>query len=287
MRGGVSGCRQPRRRLERGVAATELIRSPLVARTEHTPAVLLRTIAYGESDRIVTLLTESRGKLALLARGARKSHKRFQGALEPYALIEAEIAVGTGQLGRLAQARLVRAFPGVLADLERMSLAAAALELVREALPEREPDPRFLPFLTRLFELAETLPPGDALRVAFALRLLALIGLAPNLDACGRCGRRAPEGKAALFDPGLGAIVCRACGGGPVKLLGPLRSRMGAAMTRRWDALASSDWPASELDVARDAVDELLAQHVSHRLNGRSLVAQVREVRNAYRSVPK
>ncbi len=254
-----------------------------MARTEHTAAVVLRSLVYGESDRIVTLLTESRGKLALLARGARKSQKRFQGSLEPYALIEAEIAVGAGQLGRLAQARVVRAFPGVLADLERMSLAAAALELVREALPEREPEVRALPLVTRLFELVVALPPGDALRVAFALRLLAVIGLAPNLEACGRCGRPAPPGKAALFDPALAAIVCRACGGGPVKLGGPLRERMGDALTRRWAELAAAEWPSPELTTARDAVDELLAHHVSHRLSGRDLVAQVREVGNAYR----
>src|SRR5690606_35881161 len=94
-----------------------------VARTEHTPAVVLRSIAYGEADRIVTLLTESRGKVALMARGARKSARRLAGALEPYAIVEAEIAMGSGDLGRLAQARVLRAFPGVLADLERMSVA--------------------------------------------------------------------------------------------------------------------------------------------------------------------
>lgn len=252
-----------------------------MARTEHTAAVVLRSLVYGESDRIVTLLTESRGKIALLARGARKSQRRFSGSLEPYALIEAEIAVGTGQLGRLAQARVVRAFPGLLADLERMSVVAAALELVREALPDREPDERLLPLVVRLFELAEARSPSDALRVAFALRLLAVLGLAPNLEACGRCGRRAPEGKAALFDPALGAIVCRACGGAAVKLSGALRERMSLALTRRWDELAS-EWP--DVAMARDAIDDLLAHHVSHRLSGADLVAQVREVGKAYAS---
>lgn len=251
-----------------------------MSRTEHTAAVVLRSVVYGESDRIVTLLTDARGKISLIARGARKSQKRFAGALEPYALIEAEIAVGRGDLGRLVEARVVRAFPGVLADLERMSIAAAGLELVREAMPDREPDARILPAVIRFFELVETSPPVDELRVAFAMRLLALIGLAPNLEACGRCGRAAPDGKAALFDPALAALVCRACGGGPIKLAGGTRERLRGATTRAWDALATSEWP--DITIARSTVDELLSRHLSHRLAGGELVAQVREVRNTY-----
>ena len=250
-----------------------------MARTEHTPAVMLRSIAYGEADRIVTLLTESRGKVSLIARGARKSARRFAGALEPYALIEAEIAMGSGDLGRLAQARVMRAFPGVLADLERMSVAAAGLELVREAIPEREPEARLLPTIERFFELASERA-TDELRVAFALRVLALVGLGPNLAACGRCSRGAPPGKAGLFDPALGALVCRACGGGPIKLSGALRAHMIRSATRAWDEEACARW--DEDRAARGALDELLARHLSHRLRGADLVAQVREVRQVY-----
>lgn len=250
-----------------------------MARTEHTPAVVLRSIAYGEADRIVTLLTESRGKVALMARGARKSARRFAGALEPYAIVEAEIAMGSGDLGRLAQARVLRAFPGVLADLERMSVAAAGLELVREAVPDREPEGRLLPTIERFFELVAQAA-SDELRVAFALRVLALVGLGPNLEGCGRCGRRAPEGKAALFDPALGAIVCRACGGAPIKLPGTLRAHLQRCATRAWDEEASGSWDPER--TARGALDELLARHLSHRLRGAELVAQVREVRQAY-----
>ncbi len=252
-----------------------------MARTEHTPAVLLRSVVYGEADRIVTLLTERHGKVSLVARGARKSARRFAGALEPYALIEAALALGRGELGRLAEARVLRAFPSILTSLERMSVAAAGLELVREAIPDREPDARLLPLLERFFELVAEAPPCDELRVAFALRLLALAGLGPNLDSCGRCGRGAPQGKAALFDPALGSVVCRACGGGRVLLTGALRARMGRCATRSWDAPAVEPWGPDAV-TARDALDELLARHLSHRLSGADVLTQVREVAAAY-----
>lgn len=247
--------------------------------------MLLRSVVYGEADRIVTLLTERHGKVSLVARGARKSARRFAGALEPYALVEAELALGRGALGRLAGARVLRAFPGILGSLERMSIAAAGLEVLREAVPEREPDPRLLPLVERFFELVEGLPPTDELRVAFGLRLLALVGLGPNLDSCGRCARPAFAGKAALFDPALAAVVCRACGGGPILLTGALRVQMGRCATQRWDVGASERWEGIER--AREALDEVLARHLSHRLSGAQVLTQVREVAAAHGAAPR
>ena len=50
-----------------------------------TPAVVVRVVDYGEADRIVTLLTRARGKLAAMARGARKSRRRFAGGVGMFA----------------------------------------------------------------------------------------------------------------------------------------------------------------------------------------------------------
>ncbi|MCA9608929.1 MAG: DNA repair protein RecO [Myxococcales bacterium] len=225
---------------------------------------------------MVTLLTESRGKVALMARGARKSKKRFAGALEPYCLIEAELAMGRGEVGRLAEARVVRAFPGLLTSLEKIGVAAAGLEVVRELVPDHEPpDERLLPTVVRFLErLEETDPAGiEGLRIAFDLRLLALTGHSPNLETCGHCGTPAPEGKAALFSPRAGAIVCRACGGAPYKLGGRLRMAMIRAGTRTWDQPDPDLGPE-----ARRPLEELLEHLLSRRLAGEDLVTQVRAI---------
>lgn len=248
-----------------------------MARTERSAAVVLRAVAYGESDRIVTLLTEAYGKVAVMARGARKSKRRFAGALEPYALVEAEVALGKGGVGRLAQARVVRAFPGILAQLGRMTVAAAGLELLRETLGERDtPDERLLPTTIRFFELAEQRS-TEALRIAFTMRVLALQGLSPHLSRCGRCGKPAPSGAAALFDPRLGAIVCRACGGAPSKLRGGLREALIRAGTRAWDEVALEDWSDADARAAR-AIDEFVAHQLGRRLASGDMLTQVREV---------
>jgi DNA repair protein RecO len=160
------------------------------ARAEHDDALVLRSVDYGEADRIVTLLTRRHGKLAALARSARKSKRRFAGALEGFALLDAELAIGSGDLSHLQSARVTRAFPRLLGDLERLSAAGALLRLCRDLLPERSPDAEVFDALVSMLEALDRadVPPA-ALQVAFEIRLLALTGFAPLLAACGRCGK--------------------------------------------------------------------------------------------------
>jgi DNA repair protein RecO (recombination protein O) len=227
-----------------------------------TRAVLLRSVDYGEADRIVTLLTEQLGMVAVMARSARKSTKRFAGALEPFGVIEAEVAPGRGEVGRLASARLVRGFTGILGSLAAMEQGGHALELVRAASPPREPEPRLFEAVVMLFEVLSAMPAhAAAARVAFELRALALLGLSPQLDACGRCGRAPDAAQSALFDPGVGAIVCRACGGGPVLLSASARRRMIACAGPGWSHGLEA-WTDAEREAAREAVDGVVLRHV-------------------------
>ena len=232
-------------------------------RTLRSSAVLVRSVDFGEADRIVTLLTEHHGLVALLARSARKSKKRFAGSLEPFGVIDAELALGRGDVGRLANAQLVRGFPRLLASLDAMREAGRALELVSLATPPRESDPRLLEAVVQLFEALEH-GASETARIAFELRYLALLGLAPRVDACARCGRMPDAAQSALFDGGVGAIVCRACGGGPLLLPASTRRLMSDAMTASWtEGLAS--WTRDDTSAARDAVDAFVERHVSQR----------------------
>lgn len=247
-----------------------------VARTRFVDAVLLRSVDYGDADRIVTLLTPEHGKVSVLARAARKSQKRFGGALEACCVLRVEIGDGRGELGRLAQAQLVRAFPGILRDLSKLAVAGAALELVREATAPREPDARVFETVVAMLDAVDRAGGGaEQVLACFQVRLMAVLGLAPGLDACAECGRRAHEGQAALFDPQRGSVVCRACGGGSFKLGGRARARMMAALGPSWAAAAVEPWPADELGEARDALDAFLARHLDKHLEGAAIVAQV------------
>ncbi len=190
-------------------------------------AVVLRSVDFGEADRILTLLTDRHGRIAVIARGARRSQKRFAGALEPFAILEASVALGAGEVSRLAEARVLRAFPHLLGSLEAMREAGRTLELIRKVSPQREGEPRLLEAVERLFEeLDARAARGVSVQGAYcrcALRALAIVGLAPRLSACVGCGLAPEPRQSALFDPQRGGIACRACGGGPIKL--PARAR--------------------------------------------------------------
>src|SRR5512147_1565246 len=103
-------------------------------------AVVLRTVDYGESDRVVTLLTRERGKVSAFARGARASRRRFGGALEPFTLLVAEARARSGSdLLGLESVSVERGFGGIRTDLARIACAGYAAELCRELVRDHEP----------------------------------------------------------------------------------------------------------------------------------------------------
>ncbi len=230
-----------------------------------TRAVLLRSVDFGEADRILTLVTDLYGRVSVMARGARRSQKRFGGALEPFAIIEASIALGTGEVGRLAEARVLRAFPRLLGSLDAMREAGHALELVRSVAPQRHGEPRLLDAIGALFEELDR----DAISVGVfarsSLRVLSIVGLAPRVTACVSCGKAPEAGQAALFDAGRGGIVCRACGGGPLRLSGRARAFMIDALRAAEDDTDSpspAEMTRSDLSDVEAALDAFVKRHV-------------------------
>jgi DNA repair protein RecO (recombination protein O) len=241
--------------------------------TSFTDAILLRSVDYAEADRIVTLLTADLGKVSLLARGARRSQRRFGAALQAYTVLRAEVGQGRGELGRLAQAQVVRAYRGIMGNLRKMMAAGAGLTLVREALPPREPDARMfrtcVAFLDGLEQAGEAAEVSEAVLLAFQVRLMALAGFAPELDACAGCGKHAADGQAALFDPDRGAVVCRACGGGSVLLSGSTRAHLRVCAGSAW--AEPRPWTAQERTEAGTALERLVARHLGKVLKARSV----------------
>jgi len=250
-----------------------------VSRGQLTDALVLRAVDYRDADRIVTLLTERHGKVAVLARSARRSRKRFGGSLEPCALIEAEVRLGRGEVGSIGHARVKRSFPGILTDLTRITVAGAALELVREALPVRHAEPEILEvtleMLGRLEGMTES---AEELLLSFSARVLSRLGFEPNLDTCARCGTRAAEGRAALFDPTLGSVVCQSCGGAPIHLSGRARAVLSAATRSDWSSLADEPWADDVRGEVRRAVTGLTEHSLGKPMKAADALAQVREI---------
>lgn len=194
-----------------------------------TPAILLRSVSYGEADRILTLFTEKRGKISARARGARKSWRRFGGALESFAVFEATLSQTDKRLWSLSEAELIEAHSGLASDLERIQTAALFIELIREVVPEREPEPQLFALIVELLGLLAVSECGDLPKIGLAgqLKILDAAGIGMSTERCNACGRRVPSGRKVYFNPARGGVVCTPCGGGPLVLSGEAAAVLG------------------------------------------------------------
>jgi DNA repair protein RecO (recombination protein O) len=175
-------------------------------------ALTLRVIDYGETSQIATFFSRERGKVAAIAKGAKRKGSRFSGALEPLALVEIVCVKRREAAGlhTLTELDVRDTYRGARQDLERLYAASYVIELVRETAPEDAPEPA-------LFDLASgalariagpAFAPLDVL--AFEARALEILGHFPSLDACAEC--RAPcEGAARRFSAARGGVLCASC----------------------------------------------------------------------------
>jgi DNA repair protein RecO (recombination protein O) len=171
--------------------------------------IVLRTIKLGESDRIVTLVTERRGKVRAVAKGVRKTKSRFGARLEPLTHVAFQCYEGRN-LDTITQAETLETFRTVREDLDRLSRASALLEAVDALVQEGDEDHRILQMLLGALR---TLDAGPAPLVvpAFFWKLLAHVGFRPLLEECANCGAGEPL---VAFDLDVGGTLCRACARG-------------------------------------------------------------------------
>jgi DNA repair protein RecO (recombination protein O) len=179
-----------------------------------TRAIVLRTVAYGESDRVVTLLGAATGRISALARGARKSARRFSGGLGMGCEGQAALRERPGmELLMLEEFDVEQARMGLAGDLGRTAHAAYALEICDRLCPPRQPEPAVFDwlreFLARL-EIGQAR--AERLRV-FEIGLLDRLGLRPALDRCAVCGRDDLGEKTTRWHPDKGGVVCCALRG--------------------------------------------------------------------------
>lgn len=169
-------------------------------------AIVLRLTDYGEADRIVTLFTLETGKLQGIARGAKRSKKRFAGALEPFAHLKLQLQLGAG-LATLASADIVSVFPGIRGDLAGIGCAAYACELVERLTPEEEANPRLFRLLYSYLERLDQAPPSPSDRRFFAVNLLKILGYQPDLQVRGISPETAGLLSRAMQTGRFGAVV--------------------------------------------------------------------------------
>ncbi len=173
-------------------------------------AIVLRTHKLGEADRVIVLYTRAHGKVRGVAKGVRRTTSKFGSRLEPGSHIQVQLHEGRGELDIVTQAETVVPYHRTREDLSRLSRASSLLEAIEQVTQDREPTPRLFDMLAGgLGVIEERNPP--MVSAAFYLKLLALEGLAPELDRCVECDE---DGGPLFWAVEAGGVRCRSCGGG-------------------------------------------------------------------------
>ena len=180
-------------------------------------AILLRAVDFGESDRIVHLLCPGAGRLTAIAKGARRSVKRFAGTLDLCNLLRVQVEQRkSSSMARLEQAILVHPYLGLRERPVRFAMACYLAEIVDRMAPEGGPPSDlkriydFTRLALRLIEVEEAMPDGQ-LRTLLELRALDALGLRPELGVCVACARPPVDSETVGFRVADGGILCAAC----------------------------------------------------------------------------
>jgi DNA repair protein RecO (recombination protein O) len=193
-----------------------------------TEALILRSVDFGESDRILHLLTPGSGRLTAIAKGARRSVRRFGGTLDLFNHLRVQVDFGRKTtMARLDQARLIGSFEPLRIDPGRFALGCYLLELFDRLAPEggnRADMRRLFDFALDALKAIAIWEPNLRLRTLLELRALDALGLRPELRNCVRCGEPAGRTAEVDFHVADGGAVCGVCA---PRMEGLLRVHLG------------------------------------------------------------
>jgi DNA repair protein RecO (recombination protein O) len=179
-------------------------------------AYVLGTQTLGEADVIVTLLAESSGRVRGVAPSARRSRRRFGGALDPLTRVRVSWVEREGrELHRIESLDLTRSYAPMQSEPVLQAACAVLAELATSLAREGEADPKGFRLLGALLDALERgLDPWIAVRY-FEYWSLRLHGVLGEMDACPVCGRGLPAGAALTVDRS-GVVRCSSCDGAEV-----------------------------------------------------------------------
>jgi len=250
-------------------------------------ALVLRVVEHGESDVIVRLLHPAAGRLTAIAKGARRSVRRFPGTLDVFNLLHVVVRRrARSGMGFLEQARLISPHLGLRRDARRYALASYLLELLDRMAPEgaHGADARRIFAFARgaMAALAREDGPEVDLRMWLLVELRALdaLGLRPELGRCVRCGKLPPSGGSVQLDFHVadGGLVCSRCRGdreGPIVPvhLGTLKA-LQQGLDYDLDRLGRIALGGRSLDEARQLLFRFQRFHVGMELRSERFLSE-------------
>lgn len=228
-----------------------------------TEAVVLRSIRYGEADRVLHLYSADRGRIGAVAKGVRRTRSRMGGRLEPLSRVHLVLHQGRGDLATVRSVDTVAAHPALRERRSSLERGSQACESVLRLFDSSEPNEAAFHLLCNQLALldADAAAATRAQSLAFRVKLLLAAGFAPELASCASCGE---ADHLAGFSPSAGGVVCGSCEAGAFPLGEEAHGFLVQALAR---PLAQAPTASEQaLGQADRAIGETLEHHAHVRL---------------------
>lgn len=237
----------------------------MAGKTLKTEAIVLRSIRYGDADRILHLYSSRMGRIGAIAKGARRPKSRFGGRLEPFFRLDLLLHEGRGELLTVTAVDTVDGYARLRSDGAALTAGARACDAVLRLLDSAEPNPPAYNLLCRYLSLLDDPAQGNGsgleTALSFRLKLALAAGFSPELASCARCGEAE---HLCGFSGAAGGVVCASCEAGAFPLSEEAHRFMVEAIARPLAEAPAAQPPA--LRQAERAVGETLEHHAHVQL---------------------
>lgn len=171
--------------------------------------IVIRSMDYGEGNKIITLCTESGGKVGVLVRGAKKPKSRHAALVQPFTYGQYVYFRNTG-LGTLNAGEIVESYHELREDLVKASYASYACELLDRVLQDEETGTFWFKQLKACLQALKDEKDPIVITSLYEMKILQAAGYGPQFDECISCNQERPD-EQLFVSPRLGGVLCRAC----------------------------------------------------------------------------
>jgi DNA repair protein RecO (recombination protein O) len=247
-------------------------------RIYRTEAIVLRRTDFGEADRLLTVFTPERGKVRLIAKGARKPTSRKSGHVELFAHSQFLVAVGR-ELDIITQAETMEPFLPVRQDLLRTTYAYYLAELADAFTAERDENRPLFELLKDAFGWLCTADDLPLVARYYELHLLGLAGYQPQLFVCGGC-KEPLRPELNYLSAADGGVFCRKCGYdrvGTIELSVNAHKVLRFLQTRGWETCRLLRLSAASHTEIERAMNHYINYHLERKLRSVDFIQHLRQ----------
>lgn len=174
---------------------------------EKIDGLIIRTQDYGESHKLVTIISKKLGKFTALARGAKKPKSRMAAVTQPFIYARLFVYVNSG-LSTIQQGEMIYSFRAIREDIIKTAYAAYVTELTDKLMETKSPDVYLFDELYQTMSWIEVHEDADIPLMMYELKLFDKGGFTPTVDQCSNCGSKETP---FAFSIAEGGFLCRRC----------------------------------------------------------------------------